>query len=409
MQTSDSNQEHIAQAVFSVCASSDVSPAAMQAVGLIPGSEFIGDFPEYITADRRPQFSAAMKGAAGCVALIDCDRDPEQALETMERLQAAFPNRLSLVAVAAQSDASFLLRAMRAGCSDFLDKPVNVVQLTAALNRFLATHSPAASAHANVGRMISFFGVKGGVGTTTLAVHLAIQLVRKHGKKVLLIDHKHELGHVALHLGIEDCLYYFDEIIRNVDRLDANLLDGFVTHHPSGLDVIPSPDRFALLHDSPAGVLERIMDYLRTRYDYVLVDSSTQYSGTLATMVHISDEVCLISTPDVAALRDLVRHTEQLNRMKGFVDKLRIFINRSTSVDAVNPEQIQGAVKFPVTQAIPNSYLELMRALNAGEPIPMSDRGAFSLALETWGNRLTSEPATSSGGAHAKKRFAFWR
>ncbi|RXH54340.1 Type II/IV secretion system ATPase TadZ/CpaE, associated with Flp pilus assembly [Granulicella sibirica] len=343
------------------------------------------------------------------MAIIDCDQDGSLALETMERLLQAAPQRMNLIAAASHADANFLLMAMRAGCNDFLSKPIDREQLSSALARFQAAHTVVSLGPQDLGRVISLFGAKGGVGTTTLAVHLAMQLVRKQGKKVLLIDHKHELGHVALHLGLQDGIYFFSELVQNVDRLDADLLDGFVTHHISGLDVIASPDHAAPLHDIPPGVTERVMDYLRTRYDFIVLDSSVAYSNTLASLVVASDEICLVSTPDVAALRDLVRHTEHLAHMKGSPAKLRIIINRSTAADAVNAEQIQAAVKFPVAMAIPNSYLELVRAVNAGEPVPPQDKGPFIHAIDKWAQRLTTDALSTVAAVRAKKRFTFWR
>src|ERR1700738_2833070 len=106
------------QAVFSVCATNEVVVAGTDAVAATAGSLFAGEFHDYITADRRPQFAPIMKDAPGCVALIDCDRNPELALETMERLQEIFLSKLNIVAISSQMDSGLLLRAMRAGCND---------------------------------------------------------------------------------------------------------------------------------------------------------------------------------------------------------------------------------------------------------------------------------------------------
>jgi len=409
MQTKTPQSEEVVQAVFSVCIPNEVISRMTDAIGAASGSEFIGQFQEYITGDKRPQFPDVMKDAVGCVGLIGCDLDPELALETMDRLRQTFQHKLSLVAVSSKTDSEFLVRAMRSGCDDFLIQPVDVNLLQAALKRFQkGSLNPAASKRGN-GKIISLYGVKGGVGTTTLAVHLAMHLVRKHRKKVLLIDHKHELGHVALHLGIKESVYHFDELLRNADRLDSDLLAGFVTRHSSGLEVIPSPDSCGPLEEPSADAIARVMEDLRTRYDYILLDSSLQYVPQLAPMMEASDEVALICTPDVAAVRDLARRIEHLNAVAGFANKLRIVINRSTSDDAVTSADIQDAVHFPISAAVPNNYSELMRAINAGEPVPPQQRGGFTQAIAQWANRLASdEPLrTTSVAAEPKRRFLF--
>ncbi len=407
MPTELSKSELTSQAVFSVCVSDEVSVAASEVIGALPGSDFIGQFQEYITAEKRPQYPDVMKEAAGCVALVDCDRDPELALDTMDRLQQTFPNRLRLVAISSKLDPQFLLRAMRSGCDDFLTRPIDRELLKAALKRFQKGHLAESLNARGAGKVISMYGVKGGVGATTLAVHLAMHLVRRHRKKVLLIDHKHELGHIALHLGLKESVYHFDELVRNVNRLDADLLEGFVTRHSSGLEVIPSPDSCGPTQETSAEAIARVMDYLRAQYDFILLDSSLQYLPQLPAMLAASDEVALICTPDVAALRDLVRRIENLSVVTGFTAKLRVVINRSTSDDAVSSTDIEAAARVPISVSIPNNYAELMRAINSGEPISPQQRGGFTQALVQWSNRLASLHPANEPVAEPKKKSFF--
>jgi pilus assembly protein CpaE len=412
MQMTSPNPEQLVQAVFSVCTTPEVSSTALVAVSTVPGAVFAGEFQEYIAGERRPEFPHAIKNALGIVALIDCDRDPELALETMERLQQMFLHKVNLVAVASQTDAAFLLRAMRAGCSDFLSKPVDVLELGSALTRFQHAHLSASKAAQSHGKLISFYGVKGGVGNTTLAVHLAMHLVRRHHKKVLLIDHKHELGHVALHLGIKECTYYFDGLLKNSERLDSDLLDGLVTHHPSGLHVIPSADSCSMANEFSPGAIERVMEYLKNQYEYVLIDSTMQYQQTVAPLLASSEIVALVATPDVAALRDLARHIEHLSLSNGFTNKLRVVINRSTADDAVPTHEIEKAVRFPVAVSVPNNFSDLARAVNSGEPISYQHRGSFTQAIAKWAVTLTATGAGTSvadAPVEEKKKFAFWR
>ncbi|ADW67537.1 AAA family ATPase [Granulicella tundricola] len=386
----NSQFDHAVQAVFSVCASPDVASAAMAACPEVQGSVFAGEFNDYFSGERRPQISQTLKAATGCVALVDCDRDPEQALQTMERLRALMLRNLSVVAYATKVDATYLLQAMRVGCNEFLTKPASTDALEEALNRFRAAHISEAGGQPNSGRVISFFGAKGGAGTTTLAVHLANNLVRRHRKRTLLIDHHHELGHISLYLGLKGGQYHFDELIRNSDRLDGNLLNGFVTRHTGGLEVLASPDVVAADYKSSPEEINSVFAFLRTQYDFIVVDSSMDYKDIVPTMQQSSDEVYLVSTPDVASLRDLARRVEHLRLTDPASEKLRIIINRSTSDDAVTAEQIEAAVRFPVWMAIPNNYADLVRAINAGEPIPPQHRSAFAQQINKWADKILS-------------------
>jgi pilus assembly protein CpaE len=149
------------------------------------------------------------------------------------------------------------------------------------------------------------------------------------------------------------------------------------------------------------------MDYLRAQYDFILLDSSLQYLPQLQAMIAASDEVTLISTPDVAALRDLVRRIENLSVVPGFTTRLRVVINRSTSDDAVSPADIEAAARVPISVLVPNNYAELMRAINAGEPVSPQQRGSFTQAFVQWSNRLAALHTENQPVVPRKKKSFF--
>ncbi|HEV2273889.1 MAG TPA: secretion system protein, partial [Acidobacteriaceae bacterium] len=104
----DGSTEHATQAIFSVCADEAVVHAATAAASMLPGAVFVGEFRDYITAEKRPQFSPTLKAASSCVALIDFDRDFALALQTSERLQQIFPRKISIAGIGSELDAGLL-------------------------------------------------------------------------------------------------------------------------------------------------------------------------------------------------------------------------------------------------------------------------------------------------------------
>jgi pilus assembly protein CpaE len=402
----------IAYAVFCVCASSELVGAVMTAADQVPQAFFAGEFRDYFSGEKRPQFSLPIKQARACLAVVDFDRDVELALKTVERLHEIFSGRVRVIAVARELPAPLLLRAIRAGCSDFLPAPPGATELADAIRRFQQAVVVNPLHQASVGKVVAFFGAKGGVGTTTLAVHLAGYLIACHGKKTLLIDHKHQLGHVALYLGLKDTQYHFDELLKNVDRLDAELLTGFAIRHGNGLDVMASPEIATAAYESKRDDLERVMDFLRSEYDYILIDSSVEYQQTKMSIIGEADEVYLVSTPDVAALRDLARLVEHIGLSPSANGKLRLIVNRSTADDSFTPEQIQKAVRFPVSNSVPNNYGELLHAINQGVPISPERKSPFNDALATIAREIVhgnAPPAGPTVGLKTGSKLAFWR
>lgn len=403
-------QTENAIATFTVCADAALNGLIEQAPEQIPGVAFAGEFQEYISAGQRPQFPQSVRKAPGCVAWIDFDQNPEAALETTDILHRMSAPSVTCVGVSSQVDKNLLLQAMRNGCSEFLEKPVTSEHLKQTFERVQSRISRHKESSSSRGRIVSLFGAKGGVGTTTLAVHLAAYLAKQHGKKTLLIDHNHQLGHVGLLLGLQDNSYHFDDLIRNADRLDAELLSGFLVRHSSGLDVISSPATCSIRHHAMPEDIERIFKFLRQEYDFVVADSSLKYEDAAA-MIQYSDSVYLVSTPDIAALRDLSRFIEHMGLTEAPHDKLHVAINRSSSQDAIGQEQIEKVVKFSVSVSIPNNYAELLRAVNAGEPVWPQRRSEFSSRLTRWAKQLAGENSSASTlNQHAsRKRLAFWK
>ena len=86
-------------------------------------------------------------------------------------------------------------------------------------------------------KLLVVAGAKGGVGTTTVAVNLAVQLARGAGKRVVLFDLGRPLGHAALLLDLET-RFSFRAAVESLDRLDSHLFSGLLANHKSGVQVL---------------------------------------------------------------------------------------------------------------------------------------------------------------------------
>jgi pilus assembly protein CpaE len=184
------------------------------------------DCEGYISAVKRPPFSQPVKSSPACIAVIDFDKDAEQAAASAAYIQEIYTGKAVIVALSANRDPDLLLRAMRAGCSEFISTEFDEAAFSEMLVRLYQQWSAKSARTAVLGDVVTFFGAKGGVGTTTLAVHVAMYLVLCHQKKTLLIDNHPQLGHACIYLGIDGSRYHFNELVRNLSRLDSDLLRG---------------------------------------------------------------------------------------------------------------------------------------------------------------------------------------
>jgi len=366
------------------------------------------DYENYFSITKLPALTQRAIEAQGCIAVVDFDKDPELALQTAECLRHSFYHKIAILALSSTTDPDLLLRAMRAGYSEFLGKPFDSEEFTDALTRLDQRWSANVARPHNSGKILSFFGAKGGVGTTTLAVHLAMFLVRGLGKKVLLIDNHAQLGHVVLYLGMDGSNHHFYDLVQNVSRLDQELLRGFIATHSSGLDVLSSPDVYGGLWKTDADSVERTLEFLSTQYDFVLLDCEASFEDINLAVIAFSNWIYLVASPEIGAIRDLSRYVDGLIQNEQATKKLQVVINRYSSHEAVTIEQIERAVHLPIAIKIPNNYAELVRSINIGEPLSADSKSDFCLQMTKWAASLV-RVATPKDAEPAKKRFALWK
>jgi pilus assembly protein CpaE len=367
------------------------------------------DCDGYISVDKRPPFSQSVKSSQYCIAVIDFDKDIHQAIEAAAYIQQLFFSRAVLVALSGKQGRDTLLRAMRAGCNDFLSGEFDAAAFAETLNQLNQQWNTKAARNASRGSVLTFFGAKGGVGTTTLAVHIAIYLVQCHNKKTLLIDNHPQLGHACIYLGIDGSRYNFHELVRNLNRLDSELLRGYIATHSSGLEVLSSPDICEGRKATDPESMAQTLDFLRGEYDYVIVDCPTSLDETNLAVFDASNQVYLIATPEIGSVRDLSRHVDVLSQNEQNADKVKVVINRFAAQHAVSLEQIEKAIRLPIAFKLPNSYAEVVRSGVMGEPISYKSKTEFSGQLIKWTSSLGGTVIEEEEIAPKKSKFSLWK
>jgi pilus assembly protein CpaE len=366
------------------------------------------DCEGYISAAKRPPFPQAVKSSPACIAVIDFDKDIEQACAAATYIQEIFSSRAAIVAMSASRDPDVLLRAMRAGCNEFIGEELDEPAFSEMLVRLYRQWSTKTARNAALGEVVTFFGAKGGVGTTTLAVHLAMYLVLCHKKKTLLIDSHPQLGHACIYLGIDGSRYHFQELVRNLSRLDSDLLQGYIATHSSGLEVLASPDVCGSIKTQDPDSIAQTLDFLRGEYDYVVVDGPSSLDDTNLAVIDASNLLYLVATPELAAIRDLSRYVDSLSQGERDIEKVKVIINRFSAQHALTVEQIEKAIRLPIAIKLPNGYAEVTRSAILGEPISPMKKTDFSTPIIKWVDALVGGSKPIEEPAAKKSKFSLW-
>ncbi|HEV3510523.1 MAG TPA: AAA family ATPase [Candidatus Sulfotelmatobacter sp.] len=329
------------------------------------------------------------------VTLVDIPADnPTQALRAIELLQQEMPEA-AIFAIGNLNQPQVIVNAMRAGAREFIERPTNTTDLLEAFVR-LTTAQRRGRQEGLRGKVFSVINAKGGNGATTVAVNLALALQSAHGQSAL-VDLA-PLGHAALHMNLKP-VFTVSDATRNLHRMDASLLESFMTRHSGGLQLLAGSNIPAALDPSTAEFV-RLFDMLVTHYRYVVVDASSRFDAASRLIASLSETVLLVACSDVASLWSAARVHQYLSE-SGSRERVRLVLNRFRKVPGFSEADAEAAVGAKLIWRVPNQYFAISTAIDRGTPV-MDQRNSemarcfASLAHELTRNDIEVKRATWS-------------
>lgn len=285
------------------------------------------------------------------VVIVDLDSNPEVALDLVESICAR--TQATVMVFSAGADAELMIRCMRAGAREFLTQPFAPAKLAEALVRASARRTATRAARKADGKVLVFWGAKGGAGVTTLASTFAVWLARESEKKVLLIDFDLPLGDAVLALGLSG-QYSTVEALQNFHRMDANFLNRLLIQHDSGLSVLGSPGKMVKVETSKEAI-DKLLWVARQDFDYVVVDSGSNLDLIDSALFDLDAVVYLITEVTIPELRNANRLITEWLATDG--RRLEIVLNRYTSSSlGVDDEHIAKALTRHAQWRIPDDH-----------------------------------------------------
>lgn len=217
------------------------------------------------------------------------------------------------------------------------------------------------------GRVIAVRGTKGGVGTTAIAVNLAVAIQRQTRQTVALVDGHFFGGDVPVALNLSPVRTIVD-LLPFSDRLDDDLLTTTLVKHTAGVSVLAAPTEFEQAESVKSEAYERVLDALRIHYAYVVVDCSPILDQNTIAALDMADTVLLVTIPELAALKNAARVLQLGARLGYSESKLRLVVNRHNMSDAISPADFEQHLMYHTSFRLPNDGA-LSRSLGRGEPL----------------------------------------
>jgi pilus assembly protein CpaE len=336
-------------------------------------------------AVARPPRPTEALGRRPDAAIVAVEPDPAAAFALVERLGA---EGVKAVVVGPEKDADLILRAMRAGASEY-SIAADLDHLVHAARGLLR---PAGDP--SLGRVTTVFAPKGGVGATTLAVNLA-GCLEKRGGRACVLDLDLEMGDVLSFLDLTGS-YGVADVIANLHRLDRDLLESSLPRHRSGIHVLAQSNKIedAETVDPPA--LGRLIDFLRRHYRHVIIDGARGFGELPLAALDASHRILLVVTQEIPAIRNARRCGDLFRRLGYGEDRVRLVVNRHHKKARIPDDLLSETVGLRIAARVGNDYGAVDRAIHAGALLADgSGRSPLAEELESLAN-LVSDAISES-------------
>jgi pilus assembly protein CpaE len=301
-----------------------------------------------------------------------------------QRIRAAEApgQHVPIIMLTAEADVEQRVRGLRAGADDDIVKPFHPLELIARIKALLARSGrgqapkPAAE-KVTLGRLCCFYGAKGGVGTTTMAINSAIALANRLKRATALIDANLQFGdmRVFMDLGLDS-----SSIVNAIAEpdLDADLLRKLMVTHHSGIDLLlapPNPESADLVVERQRAdprALSSILALMRKAYDYTIVDMAKTIDDFNLQLFDEADQIFVVMTADLSCLKNVRLVLETMDSLGYERGKVQLVLNRSNAYTGINVDNAESALGRKIDYEVINEYRGAISALNSGEPFMYS-------------------------------------
>lgn len=340
------------------------------------------------------------------VAIVDIDSDEQKALQLIETLSRSFP-ACGIIVISKRTDGQMILRAMRAGAREFLNSPIQIEELVGALDRVGASIDGSNRSVSN--SIIAVAGSSGGVGTTSIAINLAVSLAQNPSRSVALIDLDLALGDADVFLDMVPD-YTLLDVSQNIGRLDLTLLRKSLTKHETGVYLLPRPvqidDAIAISKED----FRKVLGLLKASFSHLVIDLSKSFTALDLVALEAANHIVLITQLDLLCLRNVVRLLSSFEAHEGMTEKVKVVVNR-TGLDKshISSAKAEETIDREIFWRIPNNYAMISECRNNGIPlIQHAPKAAITLSIQELAEKLVGESVEQAPTSEAKKDKKGW-
>ena len=330
---------------------------------------FAGEF-DNLEVCQENDYSEAYKKIANyqgkSILLADLSTYKQQKLELILKVTKECKS-CKVLALSDNPSVDLIIEIMRAGAKEFVPIPIIKSEFFESVNKLLSEFNE--TKKTNNCKIISVFSNKGGIGKTSLATNLALELSKITKENIALIDLNFQMGDITTFLDLKPS-FNISYMLENLDKINETfLLSTLERYKKTSLYVLADPPYFKQADNIQPRQITKLFNTLKETFSYIIVDAEASFEGKNIAALDNSDLVLLVSVANLPALRNTQRCLELFDKLGYDKEKVKIIINRYMENDEIKEADVEKVLSKKIYWKIPNNYFAIMTAINKGIPV----------------------------------------
>ena len=347
---------------------------------------------ENILGDAKEALVYLKNNRSPKILIVDISKS-ELPINDMSAISEICEPGVHVIVIGTRNDVGVFRELLKLGIRDYLVKPLLTNHVVRSIENVILNkaESQSMASFSKFGKVVSFLGVRGGIGTTTLATNCSWIMSEKHARRISLIDPDLCLGSVAEFLDLELSSSRLHELLESPERLDLSMIERFMIKYSPHLMVMCGQSPL----DAPVQLTPEIFDMLIKpmveSFHYTVFDLPRSFdTGTNTLVLGHSNIVVLISDLSIPGIRNGHRYLELLNRYRTSDQQIFLVVNRHHEYQAgeIELKEFEEALQRKVDLILPFDDQEPLQALTKGVPVVKQEKTAFTKGIEQLANKI---------------------
>lgn len=237
-------------------------------------------------------------------------------------------------------------------------------------------------------KVIAFYGVKGGVGTTSIVTNVAAALASR-GKKVILLDFDLQYGDSNLFLDVEskDTIV---ELARDPEGISIEKVNAAAATHSTGFSILCPPKTPEYADYITPEHTRKIIENVRPYFEYILIDMGTNFAETTLVALENCDEIQVITNLNVPCLKGTKAVMNVLDTLR-VADKAKLVITKNRS-SLIKIKDFENLMLRKAYATITSDRNISDNAMNSGNPVVLnSPRSAIAKDYNKYVDQIVAD------------------